>query len=360
MIGKYKRHGWFNESERHSLAAQGISSTIKPIGYSIGQGALSMARATAQGSGMFKDEEEEEREDDDTDYAQDADDLVSGEAEEEHEEEWEPILGTEEQDHKEKVYAEKVDEELEEVEDTMEDKMVGNNWMDHIKESIAKSLEKYRESVKDKNAEGMSEHLGQIKAKQELLKDKIELLQRLKQKIKSAEYTSTATLSHQLDQLNKLNVYLEKLEGETSLMGYRSGVLSKGLTDAIEKGHLPMSPKKTDGFFKDIMPSFHDMFSFDVDESEARPQMEKGIQPQKTVQTVAKKSEGFFKDIMPSWHEMFNPETLNYAKLRSAKLHSKPIKIQKGRSYTVAPDLTTDPFDLRDTKTKTKVGYAQR
>lgn len=314
-IGRYKKSGWFYDSERHSLARQGVKTALPKIGYAIGKGVYNTVQTTAQGlTATDKDLEDEgdaqllyspvtvsAPEEKTESVMADVDDVL---AEESHEVEYpEQELGVDIGDDlkEEKTtgtkYSDGVDSELSEVESSMEGGVVSRSWIDKTRDFVKEKLQDMFSSAQDNDPEKLSASIGSIEAHKQLLKDKIGIIEHVKRNIQSDKYREEQGISKQLESLSKVNKYVEQLSGEVASIDSKIMLGKKHLQHIYSNPIAQQTAQKKSFGFGDVFGfGFGDEL---IKEREQKKQAGRARVPEK-------KSSSIF----PSFEEMLDPSKI--------------------------------------------------
>ena len=317
MEGRYKKRGWFYEPERHSLAAQGVStgSALKTTGKTLGTGIMFMMDATREGLAQQPDDSKDvlyepvtvSTVDDELnsvktdDVMNDVDSVVSADSTEEVDLSPE-VVDFEDKDMIKPQYSSDVDNEVMDVEIAMEGSTISTGWFDRAKDALTERIKGMMQSSKENDPDSLSTHLGEIEAHKQSLQDKVGIIERVKSKVLSEQYKKEAGQDKQLENLGKLNRYIEQLKGEVSNTDHKIVVGKKQLEHIHTSPVSTVRPKSSSSIF----PSFGEILNpFSMVEETPKQELR---ETQRAFQVKKRKEDSL--DIFPSMDEIFNPEKL--------------------------------------------------
>ena len=316
--------GWFLESERHRLARLGVPTGRKDYARDIRDISASpvLYRPTTVTTYPEKVEVPEEE-----DVMSDADTIVSEEDRFVTPEETEQQLDEIKEEEKTGI-----DTELSELENEFNPtNVIKTKWGDKVKENIKKHFEEALQNIRDKNIPGIEKHTDSLEEEKISIKDKIDVLNELKEKIKSSKVSSSERLSL-LKRADKL-----LLEPDTHLRTIERTI--QNLNERIPKikqleqlEQLKKTEKKPGalGAFKPtgIFPTWGELTHPERLRGETKP-VERIIRVPGTVQKfrlVEKKPEFKATSIFPTFDEMMHPEKLRQTKRVSYSKHKIKTK----------------------------------
>lgn len=307
MEGRYKKSGWFYEPERHNLARQGIKTKLKPIGLAAAKGVVGFIDVTREGLtqeiptegdityqpvtiASINDLEKEDK------VMKDVDSIV---AEEKVEIEVPEQIVSLPEEQIQPEYSSGVDNEVLDVEIAMEGSTLSRGWFDKAKDWVTEKVKDVISSSRDNKPEALSTHLGEIEAHKISLGDKIQIIQKVKVKVMSEQYKTEAGAQKQLENVSKLNRYVEQLRGEISNIDHKVTLGKKQLTHLQT---MPVITQKKEGIFSGIFPSFGEILS--------PGKLTEKKETRKSVFVEEKKREPMFVNVFPNFDEILHPEKL--------------------------------------------------
>ena len=297
--------GWFLEPTRHSLARRGISTGRKSYAKDI---SLS-DRITYEPVTITPPREEEVMRDADTVVAESEEKRV---IEPVDELEYEPETAepkTSEEVFEPEISSEiSIEDELSELEASEQPvNVLQKTWKDRIKEYLKSGLQAYR----DTNVSGIQKHISNIEEEEINIKDRVMLLNELKQKIMSKEHRDDVGFSQQLRQVNRINKLLSEPQRHLNTINSTVSMLNK----RVEILTIPSrTGERKEGVVKEIyssvFPSFGELMNPERLRSE-RPRerlvrTESRLKP--IYRTEEKKKERL--NVFPSFDEILHPEKL--------------------------------------------------
>lgn len=308
MEGRYKKHGWFLEPERHSLASRGVKTSVKPIAMAGGRAVFGFIDTAREGltQDIPQDDEQLIYEpvtvsgvEEEPDVMEDADSIIEAGSVEEIEP-TEPVL-TLPEEQTQPEYSSGVDREVSEIETAMSGRIIGSSWFDRAKNYVANKLKDLPISINENNPEKLSRNIGELDAHKELLNDKIRLIQETKNKVMSSKYREEVGAEKQIENAEKLNHHMQKLKGEISNIEYKVSAGKKHLQH-IQSLPIEMTGrKKGEGFFSGIFPSFGELIN---------PLSIADDKPKSTGRFRKSKVKEPYVSVFPNFDELLHPEKL--------------------------------------------------
>lgn len=254
---KYRTSGWYNESQRHSLARQGVKTGRKDYSRDISLSGVTYEPITV-GTEIPKEMK-------DTDVMNDVD-MLMAESEEQRNispEEAEISIPQsdvelqEESVKEESILSKEIDEDLSELEKEEDSSnILRKSFGDSVKEKIREYTLNALQAIRDTNIEGIEKHISNLEEEKLDIQDKVNILNSLKEKIKSRQYRDDVGVAKQLRQLNRVNKLILAPSNMLRIINNTVSKLERKKISLLSQKNVMSNGPKKPSVYGSIFPSF--------------------------------------------------------------------------------------------------------
>ena len=239
MVSKYKKSGWFNESQRHSLARKGIRTGKRYPDYAseaLTIGGVSYEPVTVttipREDSIMKDADQIVAESQETSLVSPTTFQIGEEAF--SRERFEKEL--------EKEVSDEIEKDIRELEFKPAQVIKKKPW-ERIRSSIIETLKGAYQAYRDNDKVGIESHLNRLDSQKEKISERIELIQKLKDEVKSSSYRQKFGVAKQLKQLERIDKILESPKKELMNIDHHINVLENKKA-RLEEAEISGKPKR--------------------------------------------------------------------------------------------------------------------